>query len=57
MDDTCYDVCPAGYYGNTESYTWELCTEEWTEWFGKTRSEWTAWNSSLLYALVETTWK
>jgi len=56
LNDTWYDECPSGYYGDEASGTCKECAKEWTEWFGKTRFEWTAWDASLHFSLIETTW-
>ena len=54
--NTCYDVCPEGMYGDIFSYTCKPCHQACTKWFGGAINEWTACDSSLKYKLSGTTW-
>jgi len=55
-DNGWYDVCPDGFYGNKDTWEWSPWHEAWTRWADNSTTQWSEWNSSLNYALADTTW-
>jgi len=55
-ENGCYNICPDGYYGDTNSWTCKVWDQACTKWYGSSRSECTEWNSTLLQSLVGNIW-